>query len=175
MRRFAGTNAFLVLLLLRPITFGAQQEAGALLSEACGPDKAKFEVHRDNAEPLSLDKSDSKSQLILFVESLGNLSGCGPVRIGVDGKWIGAACLDTWFITNLDPGTHHLCVDFHWGLSGRHVELRKLTLEVGKTYYYRAEVIGSYNLNGAIHLYALDEDEGKFLVNTHKLSRSKPK
>lgn len=178
MRHFAGIHFLLVcspLLLLRPLTAPAQQVETALLSKACGPDSAKFEVRRENIEPSSLDENASKSRVTIFVESFGNLGGCGPVRIGVDGKWIGAACLGTWFTTDLNPGTHHLCIDFHWGLSGRRAALRRLTVEAGKTYYIRAEVVDSFNLNAAVHLYPLDEDEGELLVNTHKLSRSKPK
>lgn len=166
-------TAFFVLLL--PPFMWAQQDAAQLLSAACGPDSTKFEVQRQDTHQSSLGVLDSKSRLIIFAESFGTLSGCGPVRIGMDGKWIGALCLGPWLAADVQSGVHHLCADFHWRPAGRHLGLEGFTAEPGKTYYFRAEVVDSFDMNAAVHLDPLNEDEGQYLLATQKQSESKEK
>jgi hypothetical protein len=177
-RRVKGLSRQLVfailalLVLLVPSLAWAQQDAAVLIGAACGQDGTKFDVQRREVSQSSSKPQPSKAKIVVYADSLGSLSGCGQVRIGIDGQWVSAACLGTWIERDVDPGVHHLCADFHWKPAGRHVALERFTAEVGNTYYFRANVVDSFGLNTAIYLDPINEDEGSYLTATEKKSES---
>lgn len=62
------------------------------------------------------------------------------VRVGLDGKWVGAIRGTSYLSFAVEPGEHHLCVDFpsEFLEPGRLVSLYGFTAQAGKTYYFRA-------------------------------------
>ena len=91
-------------------------------------------------------------------------------RVGLDGNWVGANTGRAYLAFEVEPGEHHLCVDWQSSLERRQRlgGAAVLKAEAGKTYFYRAEVL----LGGAtighdedLWLEAVDEAEGMWLVS----------
>jgi hypothetical protein len=104
------------------------------------------------------------------------------VRVGLDGDWAGATRGDSYLSFAVEPGEHHLCVDFlsEFLEPGRLVPVYGFTAQPGKTYYFRARTIASISSSGrrdiASHdLDLLNDDEGKLLVANSPLSVSHTK
>lgn len=165
-----GFAAPAVLVLLLTSFARAQQDAAALLGAACGPEDVKFDVYRRDSAPHLPQLPNGKARIVIFAESLEVETGCGAFRFGVDGKWIGGACLQTWIATDLEPGDHHLCATSN--SPGKLTALNGFTAEAGKTYYLRAEVTLGYMMRTAVRLEPVNEDEGRYLMATEKSSES---
>lgn len=96
------------------------------------------------------------------------------MRLGVDGKWVGANDGRSYFFFQIDPGEHSLCTDWQTGTfkktSQRIGEAMLLNVEAGKTYYLRL-TFGYQRLR----LELADEAEGHFLISSSQLATSQPK
>ncbi|MGC2287133.1 MAG: hypothetical protein WA542_17905 [Candidatus Acidiferrum sp.] len=104
------------------------------------------------------------------------------VRVRLDGKWVGATRGTSYLSFVVEPGEHHLCVDFRSEFlePGRLVSLYGFTAEAGKIYYFRARTMASVSSSGNRDIAVLDldlvnDDEGKLLVANSPLSVSHPK
>jgi hypothetical protein len=117
------------------------------------------------------------------------------VRYGVDGNWAGANYGDSYFVLNVTPGIHHLCVNAQGDKKA--VGVTSFTAEAGKVYYYEASttvtrsgggMVTTHGPNGAtgtgmapgsvnkvFQFNQLSEDEGKYRVKAWKLATWKSK
>jgi hypothetical protein len=98
------------------------------------------------------------------------------LRVGLDGKWVGAAKGDSYLSFSVDPGEHHLCTRWqsHWKRFSDKAAFAGFTADSGQIYYFRARIIEGQN-NFALDFEPVNGDEGKYLVASSAVSVSKPK
>jgi hypothetical protein len=144
---------------------------------ACGAATAQFHVTKSNihTEP---QVDPGKALIYLVEEQKFRAFRDVTVRVGLDGEWVGATRGDSYLSFAVEPGEHHLCVDFlsQFLKPGRLVSLYGFTAQAGKTYYFRARTTASGSRDVAfLDLDLVNDDEGKLLVANSPLSVSHPK
>lgn len=150
----------------------AQESTSQLLKKACGPFDVKYSVHLDKERTPLNELPPTASRIIVYSETSVRASGgCRfyTVRVGMDGRWVGATCRGGYLAADITPGSHHLCVDLQWG---SHTDLNALysfDAEAGHTYYFRTHTL---DVPSGIHLDPLNEEEGLLLVSRSAPSRS---
>lgn len=112
---------------------------------------------------------------MVFTDSLIKITGCFPTRVGIDGRWIGAACQGTYVRANIEPGEHHLCTSLPGSKTAKYTALRTFTAEARKVYYFREEILDPSEGVTTVHLDTIDQDEGLLLLATRLASESKVK
>jgi len=142
---------------------------------ACGPDSATFKVKPDQSQHTLTEPEPGKAR-VYFVQDAGTSLGLGypTVKLGMDGQWVGANRLNSYFSVSVEPGEHHVCVMLQSSLLAQRVELAHFTAEAGKTYYYRTRIVMSRSMELLV-LEPIDSDQGKYLVAFFPLSVSSPK
>jgi hypothetical protein len=163
-------------LLLTASALGQGQAADPRIAAGCGPAKIEFNVKTDkNQHPVI--QPESGKALVYVIEDVANPSamtfGEVTTRVGLDGSWVGANHGQSYVSFAVEPGEHRVCADWQSSLKG----LQKLsgaadlTVEAGKTYYYRSEVTIPLNVQGNDHpegqvkLKAVDKSEGLLLIS----------
>ncbi|MGA8866619.1 MAG: DUF2846 domain-containing protein [Candidatus Sulfotelmatobacter sp.] len=160
------------------------QEQGALGQSmaACGSSNIQFAAKTSTSQPVS-QPEPNKALIYLIEDFPGKILGINPtIRFGMDGAWLGATRSDSYFWQAIEPGEHHLCVNWQSSL-GRFSKLAAFagfTAEAGKVYYFRAHIIasgfGGRNGNAMdLDLDLLNPDEGRFLAASYEWSTSHPK
>ena len=78
------------------------------------------------------------SETDLAVDSIGTVT----TRVGLDGNWVGANHGQSYISFAAEPGEHRVCADWQSSLKGlqKPSGAANLTVEAGKTYYYRSDV-----------------------------------
>ncbi|HVZ18225.1 MAG TPA: hypothetical protein VG897_13970 [Terriglobales bacterium] len=172
------------IILLSIIVFSTTAFAQANLERiqsSCGPSAQQFDVHNSNQKtPLTADSS--KAQVIV-VEKFDRKAGemARPtLRIGVDGSWVGATRDNSYLAFLVEPGEHHMCVQWQSSFSGVNqiAAFTQMTAEPGKTYYFMAQVKYPPKSGGSkmrLSFDAVDQSQGEYLVNTNPVSNPKPK
>lgn len=156
-----------------------------VLPDACGSNSQKFSVTIQKNEHSPQNPASGQAQLVLAenVESDYRCfaSGCGvTVRVGIDGSWVGADKGNSWFVVNLLPGEHHLCVNWQSRLAfrERQVDVAKLDAHAGQRYYFEVAVIMKVRDNGhqidRVRLRPLDLDHAQYLLKISGRSKSTP-
>ncbi|MFY9906076.1 MAG: hypothetical protein WBX02_13185 [Terriglobales bacterium] len=175
-----------VVLVLIAASACAQDGAAVAAAEAaCGPREVNFEVKPDTTHH-PVPAPDSGKALIYVVEDLGQCPDCGQgtglgqiatdvsgalTKVGMDGAWVGANQGNTYFFLSVEPGDHHLCMNWQSRMSerSRAFAMANLTAEAGKTYYFRARVFpGEHDYSFDLDL--VNSDQGKFLVASSSYS-----
>jgi hypothetical protein len=175
----------IVIFLALPVL--AQNPTTSLPAQsACGPMNTQFQIKLgDNHQPEAQLEAD-KAVIYVVEDQKFKAIRDVTVRVGVDGAWVGATRGDSYLSVSLDPGDHHLCVDWtsDWLSNGRMISLFGFTAEPGKVYYFRARTTGGVgSLEGrngqgdtaSLDLDLVNVDEGKLLVTNAQLSVSHPK
>lgn len=159
--------------------FVLAQDASAIAAaqSACGAADVKFEAKVD-AIHHPTPQSDADKALVYVVQDLGEFQcqTCALTRVGLDGAWVGANPGSSYFFFNVEPGDHHLCLNWQSVLQirSRAFSLANFTAEAGHVYYFRSRIFESRT----IYYFDLDpvnDDEGKFLVASTALSVWQPK
>jgi hypothetical protein len=170
----------LVVVLFIASAFAQEAASSAEAPTACGSPEVRFDTKLSTAEPAS--QLEAGKALIYVVEDQRfKIAKDVTVRVGLDGAWVGATRGNSHLSFAVEPGDHHLCVDWvsDWLPTGRLISLYGLTVEPGKVYYFRARTMASpaYSYQGTmlIDLDLVNTDEGKFLVNSSPLSILHPK
>ena len=144
---------------------------------ACGPAKIQFDVKADKYVAPPPQVPAGKALVYLF-ENIPRLPLHGAtVRVGVDGKWVGATEGETYLTFLVDPGVHHLCVwskANSWNPMEDGIALHGLNAEPGKTYYFRTRISQSKD-SATTLLDAVDDDEAQLLLQTSAHATSHPK
>lgn len=159
------------LFLLAVVNLGLSCWA-ATLPDSCGNDAVRFQVKTQKNHPLSAGPDAGKAQIV-FIENFEQNEGfcidCKvTTRVGVDGNWVGANLGSSYFAYSVQPGEHHLCVDWQSDLAGlrQKVGLLSLTAEPDQIYYVEIKVRvmkNSATVEKRLALEPLDSDEGKYL------------
>jgi hypothetical protein len=130
----------------------AQDPSAALAAEAaCGPKEITFDAKQDSTQHPTPQPEAGKA-LMYLIEDLGRCVDCGRaslsprdvdnavVKVGIDGRWVGAGRGDSYLLIPAAPGDHDRCLNW---LSSPEERSRAFTLanfsaEAGKIYYFRA-------------------------------------
>jgi hypothetical protein len=147
----------------------AQDSSQSLMrkaTSACGPAETRFAV---SAAPSSFVVPVSHDQAkVFFIGHALKGSFSGPViRLGIDGRWVGAVKGNSYIVIPVTPGTHHFCAQVQGrgadGYFGSDVALNVFTLHSGETCYLAIDSPDVVPL-GILTLDALNTDEAKLLI-----------
>lgn len=177
--RFAGTIAGCAALLLVSVGCAAQQAADPLLP-GCGPEKTHYHVTHGAAAKVypSIPSGQAAIYVIEPYDTPPGTFGTPTVRVGLDGKWVGADQGNTYIELFLSPGEHHLCARWQSRLSylSRLLGLYNFPVEAGRRYYF--QILIEPGMDGAqrptLTLQPLPSDEGKYLISNSDPSISNP-
>ncbi len=135
--RIWNTNGDEGKLLLASTANGGTGGAALTASEAsCGPSAERFRIHmvkESGSQPAPQDKA--RVYFIGRGESAAGSGIIGPVRVGMDGDWVGAVKGRSYLAVAAPPGVHHFCAEWpgNRGING--VALNLLDLKPGQAYY----------------------------------------
>jgi hypothetical protein len=64
------------------------------------------------------------------------------VKVGIDGRWVGAGRGNSYLLIPAEPGDHHMCLNWQSSLEerSRAFTLANFSVEAGKIYYLRARL-----------------------------------
>ena len=148
-----------------------------VLMAACGKDEAKFNAKpvEDTPQAPEIKADEALMYLITEVITLDHSPGCiAVIRVGIDGKWVGATCGNSYKATTVKAGEHHLCGS--WQEMVMHpmpmARLHGFTAEAGKTYYFGVRAMHTNSL-ATMNMNMLNPDEGRLLVASVPASTSK--
>ena len=145
----------------------------ARAAAGCGPNEIQFDVKADKAQHTQAAPDATRAAIYVFSERVEFPN----VRVGMDGKWMGANHGQSYFFFTAEPGEHRLCWDVQRGQDKLtdHGAATTFTAEAGKTYFFRTTLHGSNEVVLRWKLEQLDAAEGMFLVSSWPLSTSRPK
>jgi hypothetical protein len=166
MKAFAALPLLATLLLAVSAT--AQQATASPSADACGPNKANYDVQHD-AGPFVPQQVPSEKALVYIIEAMPHYPFVTEkVNIGLDGTWLGATDAQTYMSFTIDPGVHHLCAVYQGHAEGMDEEGRTLLLhldaQAGKIYYIRYHALFLKDSPGIAFFEKVDDDEGLFLL-----------
>lgn len=162
------TKIVLIALLCTGYAFGQNPTA------ACGPQNIHFNVKLDKSR-VPLPKPEPRKALVIFIQDLGTEQfgiGVHPtIRIGVDGKWVGAAKSNSYLPVSVNQGVHHVCINWDSAMLDQPVELAHLHAIAGAVYYLRWRILGDGNLL----LAPVDTDEAQYQIGMFRLNVPTPR
>ncbi len=171
-----------MVVLFATSAFAQDRSAITAAQAACGPKNVQFETQ--TAKGQSLPQVESGKSLVYVVEVfekvVGELSR-PTLRVGLDGKWVGADKGNSYISFLVDPGEHHLCTNWQsrWKRFSNEAAFASLTADPGKVYYFRAVITEHGGSTGAstfsLDLEPVNGDEGKYLVASSASSASHPR
>ncbi len=154
------------------------QDPVAAAKSACGPNNVSFDVQDDNSSHAVKQPEPGKA-LIYVIQDIGVencLWACMTTKIAMDGAWLGANRHNSYFVSAVDPGERHLCVNWqsHIERFSKAVGLVHFTAEAGQVYFFRTRIMG---INGPafFDFEPIDSDQGKLFVAQLPMSVSHPK
>jgi hypothetical protein len=155
------------------------QDPGATLraTASCGSGTVQFDAKADASQHPLAQPEAGKAAVYVIGSFLGESLVDPTVKVGVDGAWVGANRGDSYIFTSVEPGEHHICVNWQSGImtpSGLFA-LANFTAEAGKTYYFRARTFETKLDVYSLDLDTVNNDEGQYLVAPSPFSRSHPK
>ena len=145
--------------------------AGAARTAAgCGPSAEMFNVQTTDLKHPVGQTEQGKALVYFFVDFVT----APTMRVGVDGKWVGANNGKSYFFFQVDPGEHNVCTEWQSGTfkktSERIGEAMQLMAETGKIYYVRLNF-----LYQRMHLEVSNDAEGHFLIGSSLFATSQPR
>jgi hypothetical protein len=168
-------KALLVTFLAAASAF-AQTQAPRAVDSACGPKDVQFEM--DTAKNQPVPETEAGKSLVYVIEVFDkamNQVSRPTLRIGLDGKWVGAGKGSSYIAFTVEPGEHHLCVNWQSRLKrfSREAAFFGFTSDPGKTYYFRANISEMGDFNFPLGLELVNDDEGRYLVSISPMSVSR--
>jgi Protein of unknown function (DUF2846) len=152
------------------------------LAPGCGPDDEQFNVKTDkNYHPEAT--IDPGKAAVYFIQDDREFQSIPKptVRMGIDGKWMGATHGTSYLFAEVDPGEHHLCAMWQsvpgigFGV-GKQFGALHFTAEAGKAYFFQARDRWYRNIGSQpMKFEPLDSDQGKLLIAQWAHSVSQPK
>jgi hypothetical protein len=177
----AVLKAVLAVAILAVSAFAQNPAAKAAAEDICGPKTIKFDVKNGAADPAP--QIQRGKALVYVIEDIGGCPGCSQTftdnaltRIGMDGAWIGANQGNSYFFLAVDPGEHHLCVNWQSRIEvrSRAFAMANFTAQAGAVYYFLERIFPG-NADFYFDLDSVNSDEGKYLVASYSFSVSHPK
>jgi hypothetical protein len=149
------------------------------LPSSCGDNNVQFEAKAKAGRPSPGAPATGKAQIIL-IENENQMIGLfmhATVRYGMDGAWVGANYGNSYFALTVDPGEHHLCANWKTGIKMHPTDSRAIafTAQPDQVYYFAGKVTVESRDVITFDFAPLNDDEGKYQIQTLKQSTSKPK
>ena len=146
------------------------------LPPSCGPEKQAVDVRTAKNHHPTIPLAPGTATLV-FIQRSPVCIGCGEVRIGVDGSWVGANKGDSYFSVSVAPGERHVCA--YWSSTFSVLEdklwLTDVSARMAQTYYYYADFFGNTARGGlTLRLEPISPDEANFLISNSSLASSTP-
>jgi hypothetical protein len=153
----------------------ALAQTPAIVEKSCGPIKTQFEVKHVQGEHRIVEPEAGKAR-VYFIQDLGKTTcvGCVTIRIGVDAAWVGANQRNSYFTVSMEPGEHRLCANPQPSYLQVLVGLLHFTAEAGKTYYFRARLIGEQE-QALLDFESIDSNQAEYLIGIYPVAASYPK
>jgi Protein of unknown function (DUF2846) len=137
-----------------------------------------FSVSLDTSKKATV-LPDTGKATVYFIQDDGPY-GRGQhytVRVGVDGRWVGAYKQNSYFALSVEPGEHHICADVQTKAGKRPLPMfAHLNAVAGEAYYFRTQLPSGipslYPEPPYLYLDPLDSDEGKYLITAYPYSNS---
>ncbi len=157
----------------------------AAAKAACGPQETTFDV--DALPAPVLPPTDPTKAVVYIIEQESSTPGlcfgrCGglTLKLGLDGRWIGAVNGSSFTVMALEPGEHHVCATWqsHVKKLSEKVVLHGFTAEAGKTYYFVTHDLVTSPEAGSmanITLEPANPDEAKMLIQGYPQVKATPK
>ena len=158
--------------------FAFAQSPSAAYPAACGPEAISFSVKTEKSQPGPAQPDPAKA-LVYFIQDDGPMGNHqnATLRVGLDGKWVGAYKHNSYISVSVEPGEHHVCVNVQPYLAGL-VALAHLTAEQGKVYYFRTQLLAGlatqYPTPPHLDLDRPDSDQARYLIASYPVSVSQP-
>ena len=149
------------------------QARAARAAAGCGPNEIQFDVKTDKTQHPQAPPDSARAVVYVFSER----AEFPNVRVGMDGKWMGANHDESYFFFTAEPGEHRLCFDLQKGqekLSDQGAATT-FTAEAGKAYFFKTTLRGLNEIVPRRKFERLDAAEGMFLVSSWPLSTSRPR
>jgi hypothetical protein len=168
----------------------AQDNSSPQMPAGCGPDQARFDVHRQSHSHPTGTPESGRALVYVFGDSeLDNTAisiGGLITRVGVDGAWVGAYEHKSYTYFSVNPGEHRLCTSQQSSLKSRrdnNASAITFTAEAGKVYYFRtqptpaslARSTTSGVPNAEVELAVVDPAQAQLMVPKWAYSTSQPK
>lgn len=167
--------ALLWVLVFASVGLAQDQAAIAKAKSACGPDEIHFDFQTTDASPSLVEPEPGKARIYVIGRDNRWCGGCAIIaRVGLNGTWIGAINGNSYLTASLEPGEHHLCINWQSQLSYRsnQIALANFTAEAGKIYYFRMRLVTQATGPALLDLDPTNSDEGRYLVLTSEISES---
>jgi hypothetical protein len=106
-----------------------------------------------------------------------NIDSDVTMKVGADGKWIGADHGNSYLAFPVDPGDHSVCANWQSVIESRAklAAAVSLTAEAGKVYYFTVRVDARSHDQPGVWMEATDPAEANILMATSGESESHPK
>lgn len=155
----------------------AQSTVGA---PGCGPESGHFDVKTTKSQHPGAQADTGKAMVYFLQDDREFESIPKPVvRMGIDGKWIGATHGTSYLATVVEPGQHHLCASWQTNVTiagSKQSAALHFTAEAGQVYFFSVRDRW-FRDHGSLPMTfeALDSDEGKLLISQFAFATSQPK
>lgn len=161
--------SLLICLVVTP--FAAAQDAPTVTQAefACGSFHVNFLVDRSGSQHPLATPIAGKAQIYIIEDwippGISNLFNISPtIRVGLDGKWVGADQENSYLFFTVEPGEHHLCVSTQSKFHQPHdVALYGFDAMPDRRYFFRVRMPRIENTT-ALLLDPLNADEAQLLL-----------
>jgi hypothetical protein len=181
-------KAALVVLLFAAFAFAQDPSTKTAAQAACGPANVNFDTKSDSTQRPT-PQPDAVKAIVYVIADLGQCSDCGRpslesknvenavIKVGMDGRWVGASRGNSYLLVSAEPGDHHMCLNWQSSLEerSRAFAMTSFTAEAGRIYYLRARLFPGGDGDYSFDLDLINTDEGKYLVASSAFSVSHPK
>jgi hypothetical protein len=150
------------------------------LAPGCGPQDEQFSVKTDKNYHPEATVDEGKAAVYLIQDDREFEAVPKPVvRMGIDGKWVGATHGSSYLFAVVDPGEHHLCAIWQGAplapVSNKRGALH-FTAAAGQAYFFRVrDRVHRDTAIQPMEFEPLDSDEGKMLITQFSFSVSQRK
>jgi hypothetical protein len=163
------TKTILAVLLLASAAYPRDDAAKARMAAGCGPSEINFEVKTDKKQHPTGQPEQGRALVYVFANTDADNGVLSPPRItrfGLDGAWVGATNLRSYFFFSTDPGEHHLCSNGQSIFKSRTDQSAALTFtaEPGKVYYFATRTEHHSQPPELPKLVLLDSAEAQLLI-----------
>jgi uncharacterized protein DUF2846 len=157
----------LMLLLAAPLTGQNDDAARARIAAGCGADEVRFDVKTDKKQHPTGTADAGHALVYVFADTAADNAhasiGGWVTRFGVDGSWVGATNLKSYFFFPVDPGEHRLCASMQ-SKSSAYSAAITFSATAGGVYYFSTKDPTNPNLGHRLRLATVNPAEGDLLV-----------
>jgi hypothetical protein len=168
----------LMLLLAAPLTAQNDDAAKARIAAGCGADEVRFDVKTDKKQHPTGTAEAGRALVYVFADTASDNAhaaiGGWVTRFGVDGSWVGATNLKSYFFSSLDPGEHRLCASMQ-SKSSAYSAAMTFSATAGGVYYFSTKDPQNPNLGHRLRLVPVNPAEGSLLVASSAYSTFQPR